>query len=364
MCWRVAAQSDGIARQLTPKIRSRLRVELIADESEVRGPRDYRQNVAAERRGGVRLTEARVDRGLERHIVERDDAADSRCEVRRRDGDPGRRIDIPLRAARQRDRGRDRSVRHVVVPEVVVGEVGCRVTRWYGGRDAPPAEDNEPASGVGAQLAEEDLLAEEFSLIEGDTGLVRPRDRPVTRIADDERGAGGADHRDVPRAAGHSRVDAIGRWLMVERRLPVHEVDLPGDRGVGRGDLAADCLPAGVVLVVLENTEARGLSFDLSRRLVLPLRDRGLAVVSVDVDARMARRLGTDEELVWAVADARNADGRVDLVDQHARLSCRKIVRPFTRARFASRHRLPRCWSRVPGSLGNPAGQSVNRRRA
>ena len=112
---------------------------------------------------------------------------------------------------------------------------------------------------------------------------------------------------------------------LVPLRLAVREMRGPCDVGVVGGQFADDA----ALRVVAVDAEARGL----------PLQGAGRITVIFRLLERRIDHLGTDEELALAVADARDADGRMDRRADDFLINARcRVDRRLRLRRLAGRH--------------------------
>lgn len=246
-----------------------------------------RIDVIGIRRGARHLKLSVLHEQVEHHVPEPEDVIDRRGELGRSDDNPGSDRGEGLGTDPHR-RG-NRSIGHVVVPFVTVGETVERMIRRRSGV-AEAAEHQQPAVVVGTYLAERHGLSwlpfdREGAGVE-QLPLSGPANRPGTRV----------DHQPVPVSA---QVPAVARRTTGKprrHRLAVDQMHRPLDHGVGRGQLGRH------TVVVAEYPEPGGL----------PL-DPALAVL---VTARRCRPvpplLRPDEELRVTVAHPRDADRWVD----------------------------------------------------
>ena len=294
----------------------------------------------------VRRDEHRAGR-----VVERDEAGcHPRPVIGRRDERPGR---IGLdRAAADADGRVHWSVAAVVRPAVVPGE---RREWMVPERVGPPGagEEDEPAVPVGHQLARG-----------------RRRRRGTSRAAETGRAPAPRTLRSPgkttsrlrfatfslrePRRRGIGEVERDGE--VVPGSLRVRDGHAPGDIRLRRGQLA-DGTAVGVEAV---DAEARRL-----------LGDGAVAVLEPDLRVRQRPgHLGTEEEGVGAVADARDADRRVNRSADDPAVGCHSHSRPpmevaSSPAAAALRSRNSRRVVRPGGGhRGEPTGRPGRRPRS
>ena len=294
---RIGESGEQVRRQVVGAAAPAVRAEIAGvDPLHVDDAAEDRQDVVAEADvgGGQPGTVERVPAEARRVVGGDQAGAEPGAVVRRRHDDPPR---LGLqRAPADRHRRQHRAVTGVVRPSVVVGE---RCQRRLTRRVAATLrrEEHEAPELVGEQLAERHGLVEEAPSVQGDRCRRRPADRSLA----------GGDHQSLAIGAGHVRVaplhgDGHGEVHrpveVVPSRLLVGDAHRPRDVGVGSRDLPED----GTARVVAEDAEACRLAGDRT----------GGVLEATGRDRERPGQLGTEEEAVGAVADAGDADRRVD----------------------------------------------------
>ena len=110
-----------------------------------------RVDVVRERRLWSQLQAQLFNRNPEQRVVERGYAVNRGREIGRRDDDPRTHGFDALRAAVERDLRVDRTIRHVVVPVIVIGVV-CELFILRRFRVPKTAEDKQTALIIGADF--------------------------------------------------------------------------------------------------------------------------------------------------------------------------------------------------------------------
>ena len=202
----------------------------------------------------------------------------------------------------QLDRGAYRTIGDVVVPIVIVSII---VEEHAGRRRfgfAKAAEDDQSSFAVGNDIAQRDGFRDVHKMSgEAFDWLAHAADGLERRI----------NHQF---AFVGVFIAAAVRAKTDRRRFAIGEMHLPFDVGVGVGDFANAGLFAAVVGGISSMRKALTLPLDTSLRVAVRAVGRGWRRVGFLSLGQDVRRFRSDEIFVGAVAEAGNADGRVDAI--------------------------------------------------
>ncbi len=290
------ARAPRLAQEVARRVEAVALEEALVHPLEVGHPPEDRPDVALEDRLRRAPDPGRDERRFDR-VVDGDDARGDPRRVVRRDAEDPRRIGLEGPAA-DPDGGADRAVAGVVGPAAVVGEAGHG--RRFGGPvgAAGAGEHHQPPRCVGHRLAEGHGHRHEGAAVERDRSRAGALEGTRARPHDQARPVGDVA---VPPSRARRALDVEGDVDLVPGGLGVGDRDPPGDVDVGGGELADDA----AVGVIAEEAEARRLS------------GHGAGRILERPGGERARHLGPEEEGVAAVADAGDADRRMNRDPRH-----------------------------------------------